>query len=355
MKSNRQTNKTFTILLFTISFVFAYFLLQAGSLVIKQIPSVGLNLTVKDLVDQKEIKKINNNIDDLKSEMELLLFKNNAIKTKHRGQKKNLNFEKQNYKELLASRYVTEDVKSNTKIENLRKKIETKRRELQNTSSKITLLDNEIAVLEHKTNLLNKEKRDLNYEAIKILKEKREWNNFKEFLIRLSFVLPLLLIAFFLLKTYRKSDYWPFVYGWGYFSVYAFFIELVPYFPSYGGYIRSIIGVGITFVLGKLVISKLKIYLEQKKKLEQQDEQERHTKLQESESDLEETFSKIAKNICPSCDRKFINDDNKYCIYCGLCIRKNCTSCNALQISFSKYCLECGVKKEDKSNSKKGD
>jgi cell division protein FtsB len=186
MTSNRQTNKIFTILLFIISFVFAYFLLQAGSLVIKQIPSVGLNLTVKDLVDKKEIKKINNSIDDLKSKIELLHYKNNAIKTKHRGQKKNLNFEKQNYKELLDSRYVTEDVKSNTKIENLRKKIETKRKELQSTSSKITLLDNKIAVLKHKKDLFNKEKRDLNHEARKVLKDKRKWNTFKSFWVLTS-------------------------------------------------------------------------------------------------------------------------------------------------------------------------
>jgi predicted RNase H-like nuclease (RuvC/YqgF family) len=138
------------------------------------------------LVDKKEIKKINNSIDDLKSKIELLHYKNNAIKTKHRGQKKNLNFEKQNYKELLDSRYVTEDVKSNTKIENLRKKIETKRKELQSTSSKITLLDNKIAVLKHKKDLFNKEKRDLNHEARKVLKDKRKWNTFKSFWVLTS-------------------------------------------------------------------------------------------------------------------------------------------------------------------------
>eukprot|EP01030_Chromulinospumella_sphaerica_P007033 gene7033-biopygen6103 len=89
---------------------------------------------------------------------------------------------------------------------------------------------------------------------------------------RLALTLPLLLVAGWLYKTRRQSTYWPFVWGFIYFALFVFFVELVPYLPSYGGYIRYIVGIVITVLVGRQAILALNRYLEQQRLAEAQPE-----------------------------------------------------------------------------------
>ena len=344
MKSRRQLSKLFNLVLFGISIIFAYFLLQMGSLIIKDIPKVGVKLTINDFINEKALKKIDDQLEIIESKQEMLQLEMNALEARREGIERNIDLEKSNYTAVLASRYVTEDDKTNPRVEIFREKLENERKKLKSANRQISDLALQITTKKNEIRKQNQAKRDIIRKAKKKQEDANRSNTLKAFLIRLAFILPLLGIAYFLFKRYRKSVYWPFVFGWGYFALFAFFVELVPYLPDYGGYVRSTVGVLICLLIGKGVIQKLQAYLEQKRKSELEGEEKRRSKLQEKESSLEVTFGKIAKNICPSCDRKFMDIEYKFCMFCGLCIKRECPQCHKLQISFNQYCLECGAK-----------
>ena len=157
---------------------------------------------------------------------------------------------------------------------------------------------------------------------------------------RLALTLPLLVAAGWLLKRHRKGRWWPFVWGFVWFALFAFFVELVPYLPSYGGYVRYVVGIVITVLVGRWAIVALQNYLERQRAVEAQPDQQRR-----SELSYDTAMARMGKGVCPGCERgvDLRTPGIDFCPHCGIGLFDHCGACHARKNAFSRFCQACGA------------
>lgn len=157
---------------------------------------------------------------------------------------------------------------------------------------------------------------------------------------RLALTLPLLLVAGWLFARKRKSTYWPFVWGFIFFALFAFFVELVPYLPSYGGYVRYLVGIVVTVLVGRYAIVGLNRYLAKQKLAEAQPDQVRREELS-----YDTALARLAKGVCPGCERPvdLKNTAIDFCPHCGIGLFDHCRVCETRKSAFSRFCHGCGT------------
>ncbi len=160
------------------------------------------------------------------------------------------------------------------------------------------------------------------------------------FVYRLVLTLPLLLAAAWLFANKRASAYWPFVWGFIFFALFAFFVELVPYLPSYGGYVRHIVGIGLTVVVGRFAIVSLQRYLARQKATEAMPDVQRRETL-----NYDVVYTRLAKSVCPGCERPvdLKNPGLDFCPHCGIGLFDHCPQCKTRKEAFARFCYSCGT------------
>ena len=157
---------------------------------------------------------------------------------------------------------------------------------------------------------------------------------------RLALTLPLLVVAGWLFARHRRSTYWPFVWGFVFFALFAFFVELVPYLPSYGGYVRYAVGIVVTVLVGRYAIVALNRYLERQRLAETRPDVARREALS-----YDTALVRLAQGACPGCERPvdLKNPAIDFCPHCGIGLHDHCGRCGVRKSAFSKFCHACGA------------
>lgn len=166
--------------------------------------------------------------------------------------------------------------------------------------------------------------------------------------IRLLFTLPVLLLGVWFFMRYRHHKYKALFLGFSLYSLYVFFFALVPYLPSFGGYVRYGVGVLLTVAVGYYAIRYINRYLERKRAELQQKAVERQSRIRS-----EVAQRAFDAHVCPSCGRDFYVKPWEYreggakvyhhCPYCGMQLYVRCGRCGTDNFALFPYCHTCGA------------
>lgn len=339
-KGVRLSEKWFNRALWAIAIIFAWFLSGLGKSIIGDLPRVETDYTTEHFVNHVKIDPLRSELHTLSKQRQTLGDHLEQANLQLTTRQKDYQAARNTLENWLATRDVTKLETQDDELVHRTQMLDTLKARERNAEKAVENLRQKQTDIYQRETALQQQIGVLEATARKQLDEAYQDKVMRVFMYRLLLTLPLLALAAWLFAKKRKSQYWPFVWGFILFAVMAFFVELVPYLPDYGGYVRYLVGIILTVVGGKYAITALQQYLEEQKLAESQPEFLRREELK-----YDTALQRLSKNICPGCERPvdLKNEQNDFCMHCGLCLHNYCSGCNSRKNAFAKFCHKCGT------------
>jgi predicted RNA-binding Zn-ribbon protein involved in translation (DUF1610 family) len=340
-KSLRASERIFAALLWIVSLAFAIFLIGLGNRVIADLPRLSGDVTRDQFADraaleaaradgtarQREIRDIDDNLARARLTQEAA---DNAYQSARSA-----------YANWIASRVATVDPSQDPEVLTRTRALDALQARNRDAEAAVERLTSDRLDRTQRLDASHRREADLLAAADTAYERAQFRQELRIFLARLAITLPLLVLAAFFVARKRHSDYWPLMRGFVLFAAFAFFVELVPYLPSYGGYVRYGVGILLTAVAGHYIIKGMRRYLAQREALERQSDAARRTALTSDDA-----LKKLAAKVCPGCDRPLQAGDGApadFCVHCGLRLFDHCPQCSTRKNMFFRFCPTCGL------------
>lgn len=331
--------------MWAISLIFASFLSGLGARIIADLPGVDQSVTVSDFVDQRAQAASTAETLRLDARREALTPRRDSAQLAARAAENEARSAKARFDAWIATRTATTDPTQDPEVLRRTREVEAAQTTARDAQTTVERLDAELLQIQQQADAEGRKQAALRDAASPQYERARFVQELKVFGIRLALTLPLLLIAAWMVRTKRKSPWWPLMRGFVLFALMAFFVELVPYLPSYGGYVRSVVGVIACIVVGRWAIRWMQAYLARRAEDEQRSEAVRRQSLRS-----EDALKRMALNVCPGCERPLAAEkDNgsgmptNFCVHCGMKLYENCTGCGMRTNAFFTFCAVCGT------------
>lgn len=336
----RLSEKWFRRGLWLVAFLFAWFLIGLGSTIVGDLPQVEQHRSIDDFMDPQRTPALKQSLKDAGRAADEAQAALEQAQLRHQTAQANNRAARETFNNWLATRQVTQKPEQDSELIARTQALDQLRQAERDALSAVETQQQAALDARQAQDRAQDELRQLEDAARGDYQAALRAQELRVFGYRLALTLPLLVAAGWLFKKHRKGPSWPFVWGFIFFALFAFFVELVPYLPSYGGYVRYVVGIVLTVVGGRYAIAALQRYLERQKQAEAQPDT-----LRRKELDYDLAQARLAKNVCPGCERAVDLKDGKtdFCPHCGLCLFDHCGHCKTRKSAFARYCFSCGT------------
>jgi len=341
-KSLRVPARLFQLATWGVSVLFASFLIGLGGKIVGDLPGVNQYLSLEQFLDparaargrtvHDSLQRVQLDLTEARDRASLRLI---AASNAYRATRAS-------FENWIATRTATTDPRQDPEVVRRTRELDTLKSGERSAQAEVDQIDAELLRVSQASEAQRRADAELEQEARGRYERARFRQELRVFAIRLALTLPLLVLAGWLFARKRQSQYWPLARGFILFALFAFFVELVPYLPSYGGYVRYGVGVIASALVGVYVIRALQRYLAKRAEVEQQTESERRRAL-----GYEEALRRVATGVCPGCERAIATGDagapTNFCVHCGMTLFDNCGACGTRKNAFYHYCPACGA------------
>ena len=344
-KGVRVPERAYGIVLWIVSLVFAGFIVGLGNLVIGDLPQVERQVASGPITESPAQIKVRGELAVLDTRRAVIDDKLAIARMQLEQTQRASQTGTETFQAWIAARTATTNPQQDPEVLGRTRDLEALKGNERTVQAAINALEGERLPLDQQRSALQNRQYQLERDAAPALERAMFWQDLRVFGLRLLITLPMLLAAVWLVAKQRKSDHWPLMRGFVLAAVFVFFVELVPYLPSYGGYVRYAVGIILTFAAGHFLIKNMRNYLAQRQQVEQQAETERRKLVSHDEA-----FKKMAAKVCPGCDRPVASMDgseSNFCVHCGMTLFNHCPKCETRKMAFFRYCMSCGTAAKD--------
>jgi hypothetical protein len=357
--NSKKLERTSKIVYYSISTILCIFLILLSNRIIGDLDNTTNRPYSEDFENKTVLEELEKNIEIQNAELDNLQSKKETIEKTISTAKENYNNEKKSFDNWLQARKTLGSPDKDKEVLARAEKLDEYYQVEQEWRLQLNEIQTQIDEVQNKKQEIQNSIDEEEDKAYEIYKQELKKYDLKVFLIRLVFVAPVLALGIFFFIRYRRHKFYPIFFGFTLFSFYAFFFGLVPYLPSYGGYVRYSVGVLLTVGLGYYAIKHIRKFIEQKQEELKISTKERAKNIQTT------TAEKALENhFCPSCGKDFLlrkwefpatkttdTDTYKYvttfCRHCGMELFKQCKNCGTKNFAHLPFCSLCGTKLND--------